>query len=351
MKEENRETENILEINNLSIAFEKKEFMSEKETLYAVKNLSLCIKENEFTALVGESGCGKSLTALSILKLLPETASIKSGTIKFNGRDIYSLSSGEFKNITGNEISIIFQDPMSCLNPLKKVGVQIREAAIAHGKTKKEAEEKTLELLHLTGFDDPQNIYNCYPMELSGGMMQRVLIAMALINEPKLLIADEPVTALDVTIQTQIMKILFELNKKLKTSVLLISHSLDVVASICQRVYVMYSGTIIEEGKTEDIMKSPSHPYTKALIGAIPDFRNRGKKLNVIAGTVPALKDREYEKCGFYDRCDFRIEHKLSNRCMKEIPGPYKISEGHFARCCFYKPQEEKTEEDKNGIN
>ena len=350
MSDKNEKSNDILKINNLSIAFEKKEFLEKKETLYAVKDLNLCVKENEFTALVGESGCGKSLTALSILKLLPQNACIKEGNIDFNLRDIYTLSDSEFRKLTGNELSIIFQDPMSCLSPLKKVGIQICEAATAHGMTKKEAEEKTLELLRLTGFGDPKNIFNCYPMELSGGMKQRVLIAMALINEPKLLIADEPVTALDATIQTQIMKILIELNKKLNTSMLLISHSLDVVSSICQRVYVMYSGMIIEEGTTDEIMKNPCHPYTKALIGAIPDIKNRGKKLKVITGTVPPLKDRKFDKCGFYDRCDFRIEKNISTCCMNTKPKMYKLSETHSVRCCFYCP-DCNSKEDKNGIN
>ncbi|MBP5402847.1 MAG: ABC transporter ATP-binding protein [Treponema sp.] len=328
---------NILEINNLSIAFEKKELFSKKETLYAVENIDLNIKEKEIVALVGESACGKSLTALSILKLLPETASVKSGIIKFDSKDIYSLSRQEFQKLSGNELSIIFQNPMSCLNPLKRVGKQIEEAAIAHGKTKEEARKMALEILSITGFYDVEDIYKSYPSELSGGMMQRVLIAMALINGPKLLIADEPTTALDVTIEAQITDLILKLNKTLKTSILLISHSLTLVSNICHRIYVMYAGKIIESGTTSEIITNPLHPYTKALIQTLPDLNIRSKKLNVISGTVPTLKERQNFKCPFYDRCDFRKEKNISSKCKNKIPDKTFVSETHFVKCCFYK--------------
>lgn len=326
----------ILNINDLSVRFDFKNLFSKTKSVLAVENLNLSIDEGEFVALVGESGCGKSLTALSVMKLLPKTACISKGTIDFCGKNISDMSKKDFREISGNDISIIFQDPMSSLNPLKKVGLQIAEAAIAHGTDKKDAKEKTLKMLKLTGFSDPENIYNSYPSELSGGMKQRILISMALINEPKLLIADEPTTALDVTIQAEIIELLFKLNKKLKTAVLLISHDLTVVANICSKIYVMYSGEIIESGSTKDLLSNPFHPYTKALIQTIPDLEKRRAKLTVLSGNVPSLEERAGLNCRFYDRCELRKVSKISDKCKCIKLSLCEIEKGHFVRCCKY---------------
>lgn len=331
----------LLNIENLSIRFDFKNLFSKTKSVLAVENLNLSINDGEFVALVGESGCGKSLTALSIMKLLPKNASISDGKITFDGKNISEMSQKDFRSISGNDISIIFQDPMSSLNPLKKVGFQITEAAIAHGKTKEEAKEKTLEMLRLTGFSDPENIYNSYPSELSGGMKQRILISMALINEPKLLIADEPTTALDVTIQAEIIELLFKLNKKLNTAVLLISHDLTVVANICSKIYVMYSGEIIENASTKELLSNPFHPYTKALIQTIPDLEKRRAKLTVLSGNVPSLEERSEMNCRFYDRCELRKTAKISEKCKNEKLTLCKIADGHFARC------QNRTDDDK----
>ncbi|MBQ0003876.1 MAG: ABC transporter ATP-binding protein [Treponema sp.] len=328
--------DSILNIENLSIQFDFKNLFSKTRSVPAVENLNLSINKGEFVALVGESGCGKSLTALSIMKLLPKAAHISNGKIIFCNKNITTLSKKDFRSISGNEISIIFQDPMSSLNPLKKAGIQIAEAAIAHGKDKKTAEKKAMEMLKLTGFKDPQNIYNSYPSELSGGMKQRILIAMALINEPKLLIADEPTTALDVTIQAEIIELLFKLNKKLGTAVLLISHDLTVVANICSKIYVMYSGEIIENSSTEELLTNPLHPYTKALIQTIPDLEKRLSKLTVLSGNVPSLEERSSLNCRFYDRCELRKTVNISEKCRHQKLQLEEYDKEHFVRCCSY---------------
>lgn len=332
---------NILEIKNLNIAFSQKKLFSKPEKLFAVENFNLEIKEGEFTALIGESGCGKTLTALSVMKLLPEAAFIESGKIIFDGKDLSSVSKKDFRKITGKDISIIFQDPLSCLNPLKKVGIQIEEAAVCHGLEKKKAHKKVLEILTDIGISDPERICLSYPKDLSGGMMQRVLIAIAIINEPKLLIADEPTTAVDATVQTEIIDTLFRLNKKYKTALLLISHDLAVVTNICSKINIMYAGQIVESGSTKDILTSPLHPYTKALLATFPDLNKKTKKLSVVSGTVPSLEERKSLKCRFFDRCDFRKNSCITKICTDTIPAVTDVNEStekepHFVRCIYY---------------
>ncbi|MCR5613137.1 ABC transporter ATP-binding protein [Treponema sp.] len=329
----------VLKTENLSVSFKNKSLFK-TQILDAVEDINLSVSSGEFVALVGESGCGKTITAKSIINLLPENAFIKSGKIIFDGQEIQKLSKKQFSKILGKDISIIFQDPMTSLNPLKKIESQILEAATVHGTDKITAKTKAISLLKLMNFSEPDSILKCYPSELSGGMLQRILIAIALINEPKLLIADEPTTALDATIQKQILSILFDLNKKLEISILLITHDLNIVSDVCNRMYVMYAGQIIESGDTKTIMTSPSHPYTKALVQAIPDLHNKDKKLPVITGTVPSLEERKNLNCRFYDRCDFRKEKNISERCTKSIPMLKEITQGdngHLVRCSYYK--------------
>lgn len=244
----------ILNIKNLSVEF---------SSFKAVSNINLKVNEGEFVALIGESGSGKTITSLSIMNLLPESAKITSGSIEFIGKNK----------------SIIFQEPLTSLNPLLKVGKQIIEESVFKGISKDVALKKAAELAKLTGLTDTNRIFNSYPHELSGGMRQRVMIASALMTNPQLLIADEPTTALDVATQQDILKIIYELNKKFNTATLLITHDFSIVKKICSRVYVMYRGKIIEEGETQKIFNSPVHPYTKALIDSIPNAKKRYTKL------------------------------------------------------------------------
>ncbi len=262
----------LLEVKNLSVDIGSSRIL---------KNVSLSVAEGEFVALVGESGSGKTMTSLSIMHLLPESAQIKSGEISFSSEEILNIPSRQFRKISGKEISMIFQEPMTSLNPLIKVGKQIEESGMIHGMTKAQAAQKKEELMKLSGFTDTKRVSSSYPHELSGGMKQRVMIASSLMNTPKLLIADEPTTALDVSTQEEIIGILRSLKQNSSTSMLLITHDFSVVKKLCSRVYVMFEGRIVEENTTEQIFKSPKHPYTKALIDSIPDFSKRGKELPV----------------------------------------------------------------------
>lgn len=248
----------LLSVQNLSV-----EFSQEGKSFTAIKNVNIKIFPGEFVALVGESGSGKTITSLSITNLLPETAKITSGKINF----------------LGNNKSIIFQEPMTSLDPLMKAGKQIEESGILHGMTKPQAHKKAVSLARLTGLEDTERIFNCYPHELSGGMRQRIMIASALMTDPELLIADEPTTALDVSTQNQILKVIQNLKEEFNTALLLITHDFTVVKKLCSRIYIMYKGQIVEEGETKEILRNPKHPYTKALIDSIPDARNRHKKL------------------------------------------------------------------------
>lgn len=262
----------MLEVRNLSVDI---------NNIHILKNISLSVNEGEFVALVGESGSGKTMTSLSIMHLLPESAKITDGKILFDGKEISSFSDRQFRTIAGKEISMIFQEPMTSLNPLIKVGKQIEETGIIHGMTKKQAAEKRCELLKLSGFTDIPRVSASYPHELSGGMKQRIMIASSLMNTPRLLIADEPTTALDVSTQEEIIEILQKLKQISRTSMLLITHDLSVVKKLCSRVFVMFEGKIVEENSTEQIFSAPKHPYTKALIESIPDFEKREKPLPV----------------------------------------------------------------------
>ena len=254
----------LFEINNLSV-----DFFLHKEHLPILQDISLSIDAGEFVALVGESGSGKTMTSLAVMHLLPENIRVTGGEILLGGKNISSMREKEFRAISGKEISMIFQEPMTSLNPLIRVGKQIEESGLIHGMKKDEARKRATELARLSGLLDTDRILRSFPHELSGGMKQRIMIASSLMNSPRLLIADEPTTALDVSTQEEIIHILQNLRKERNTAMLLISHDLSVVKKLCTRVYIMYKGRIVESGSTEEIFKNPRHEYTMALVQAV----------------------------------------------------------------------------------
>ncbi|MBT9148990.1 MAG: ABC transporter ATP-binding protein [Dehalococcoidia bacterium] len=294
----------LLQINNLHVNFPTK-----AGVVRASDGVSLEIKQGESLALVGESGCGKTIVALSIMRLLPEDARI-SGEIRFEGKNLLSLGKEEIREIRGREIAMIFEQPATCLNPVFTVGDQISEAVRVHNNcSRKESKERAIELMEMVGIPSPQKRCGQYPHEFSGGMQQRVMIAIALALSPSLLIADEPTTSLDVTIQAQIMELLKDLIAKFKTSLFLITHNLGVAAEMCDNVAVMYAGEIVERGRLSEVFEYPRHPYTKALLGAIS---NDG--LRPIKGSVPELT-RLPNGCRFHPRCP-----QAENVCRKVRP-------------------------------
>lgn len=308
----NMQEKPLLEIVNL-----KTHFKTETGYVTAVDGISFHVEEGEILGVVGESGCGKSVTSESILRLHDEKFSAKyEGEINFKGENLLKLPKAKMQTVRGNEIAMIFQDSMSSLNPVYTVGNQIIEAILLHQNiTKKEAYEKAIELLKLVGIPSPESRVNEYPHELSGGMQQRVMIAIGLACQPELLIADEPTTALDVTIQAQILELMLQLNKDLKMGVIFITHDLGVVAEICDRVVVMYLGQIVEEADTEDLFEQPLHPYTAGLLKSIPPMDgDRTKDLHVIKGNVPSL-DSVPTGCRFASRCPFADE-----LCLEKMP-------------------------------
>lgn len=305
-------------------------FYTERGKVTAVDGVTFHVEEGEILGVVGESGCGKSVTSQSILRLFDEKRLVEyDGEISFKGENLLDLPDKKMEKIRGNDIAMIFQDPLSSLNPVFTIGHQIAESIMLHQKVSiKEAYEKALEMLKLTGIPAPEKRINEYPHELSGGMRQRVMIAIALSCEPKLLIADEPTTALDVTIQAQILELIEILNKKLNMGVIFITHDLGVVAEICTRVVVMYLGQIVEEATIDDIFETPMHPYTKGLMKSVPQLDgDRSKELHVIEGTVPALNNVP-KGCRFATRCPFADE-----LCIKKAPELKEFKNGQKARC------------------
>ena len=311
----------VLSIESLTVDFDL------GKTCHAVRDTSVRIEPGEMVALVGESGCGKTMTALSAIGLQPRGAKIPQGKILFDGSELRGLNEEQWNQYRGRNIAMIFQEPMTALNPLMKVGRQIAENARIHGDSKEVAKKKALEVMRQVGLPDVERLYNEYPHRLSGGMRQRVMIAMALVNQPELLIADEPTTALDVTIQAQIMELIRDMNRKMGTAVLLISHDLGVIRQMCSRVYIMYAGRVVESGETQEVLAHPLHPYTKGLIASIPSLEKRGQRLSSIPGTVPALEDRSEHGCPFYNRCQSRRPS-----CQNETP-PMVVHKGHMALC------------------
>ena len=317
--------EKILEVQDLSTSFK-----TERGWLKAIDGVSFDVYSGEMLGIVGESGCGKSVTSQSILRLYEEKNTTKySGTVSFDGKNLFDLPEKEMQKIRGQEISMVFQDDLSSLNPMFTVGNQIMESLRIHQDMgKKEAKEKAIDLLDQVGIPDPQRRFYQYPFELSGGMRQRVMIAVALACGPRILIADEPTTALDVTIQAQIMDLIVDMNRKLQMGVMLITHDLAVVAETCQRVIVMYLGQIVEEGSVEDIFDRPIHPYTRGLMASVPRLdTGRSERLYQIKGTVPLLSQIP-EGCRFAPRCPYATEE-----CSRKMPELKSFGDGQKARC------------------
>jgi len=327
MKNTNPEKDALLEVKNLRTTFYSKGCKIE-----AVRGTNLVVERGEILGIVGESGSGKSVMMKSILGIIPRSAKIDEGEIIFDGRRIDGLSNNEKRKIKGKEIAMIFQDPMTALNPLKKIGQHIEEVLIRHKKMNKaQAKENAIKMLSMVGISSPEKRMNQYPHEFSGGMRQRVLIAMALSCSPKLLIADEPTTALDVTIQAQILDLLKELKGKTNMSIVLITHDLGVVASLCKRVIVMYAGMIMEEGLIDEIFYEPKHPYTKALLNSVPRVDDMEKeRLKPIKGTAPALINPP-KGCPFAERCEFAME-----KCSIEVPKYRQFTDTQKCMCFLY---------------
>lgn len=320
-------TSTVLEVKGLHTSF----FTNDGE-IPAVNDVSFQLGTGEVLGIVGESGCGKSVTSLSIMGLVPAPhGQIVSGEIFFKGEDLTQVSKKRYRQIRGNEISMIYQDPMSSLNPVFTVGSQLIEAILTHQKmSKRMAKSKAVDLLKTVGLPRAEALVDEYPHQLSGGMCQRVMIAMAMACEPEVLIADEPTTALDVTIQAQILDLMRRLNQEHHMSIMLITHDLGVVAEICDRVVVMYAGKIVEEGTVEEIFHQPKHPYTMGLIASVPDIRVKNDRLYSIPGTVP--KPGSVEKgCLFAPRCS-----SVFDRCKNEDPEMIVASETQSVRCFLH---------------
>lgn len=321
--EDNAE-ENLLEIKD-----ERLSFFTPAGEVKALNGVSFSMKQGEVLGIVGESGSGKSVTAYSIMGLTAYPGKLVGGTIRFNGHQIDQMTEKDFRKIRGNEVSIIFQDPMTSLNPVYTIGNQIVEVILLHtDKTKKEAYERAKELLQLVGINEPEKRLKQYPHELSGGMRQRVMIAIALACEPKLLIADEPTTALDVTIQAQILELMQDLRKKLGMSIIMITHDLGVVASMCEKIAVMYAGHIVEYGTVDEIFYNPSHEYTKGLIKSIPKLNTETiERLVPIEGQPVDLLNPP-AGCPFAPRCA-----NCMKICLKEMPPKTELGDTHYSYC------------------
>jgi oligopeptide/dipeptide ABC transporter ATP-binding protein len=321
----------LLDIRNLNIEFPAKAQDSSR-SLTAVRDLSFSIAPGEVLGLVGESGSGKSLTSLAIMRLLPPQARA-SGEIVFNNgkgsQQLLHLADEDMRELRGSRMAMIFQEPMTALNPVMRVGEQVAEAVRAHGEIgKREAWTRAVAAMNDVAIPDPERRARDYPHQLSGGMRQRVMIAMAIVNRPQLLIADEPTTALDVTIQAQILELLAELRAKFGLTMLLISHDLAVVSEVADRVAVMYAGNLVELGSKKDIFQAAVHPYTRGLLKAVPTLKtDRNRPLQTIDGTVPPLHAVP-EGCPFEPRCEFRVAE-----CARALPALVEVSAGHWARC------------------
>ena len=317
--------EPLLEIKDLKVKFPER-----KKIVTAVDGVNMEIRPGEIVGVVGESGSGKSVMSQSILRLREYDSAVQyEGQILFEGKDILKLSQKEMRHLRGNRIAVIFQDPMTSLSPVHTVGKQMSEVLILHKKIGKAvAREKCIELLKLVGIANPENCFKKYPYELSGGMQQRVMIAMALACEPALLIADEPTTALDVTIQEQILDLIAELNEKMGMSVLFITHDLGAMAQLCHSVRVMYLGNLVEEAETDELFENPLHPYTKGLLDCIPRLDSvRGQELPTIEGVVPPLS-RVPQGCRFCTRCPY-----ATDQCRAENPPAVEAKPGHKVKC------------------
>ncbi|MGH9511632.1 MAG: ABC transporter ATP-binding protein [Terriglobales bacterium] len=318
----------LLEVRGLGVSFPAAATSKLGQMTAAVRDLSFQIAPGEVLGLVGESGSGKSVTSLALMRLLPLSARV-SGEIIFRDKNLLGLPDDAMRQLRGTQMAMIFQEPMTALNPVMRVGDQIAEAVTAHKRvSKKEAWEHAVSAMNEVAIADARRRARDYPYQLSGGMRQRVMIAMAIVNRPQLLIADEPTTALDVTIQAQILELLADLRKKFGLAMLFISHDLAVVSQVADRVAVMYAGSLVEMGSKQDIFRAPAHPYTRGLLNAVPTLTtDRAVALRTIEGTVPSAETIS-SGCGFEPRCDFRVE-----ACHQDFPPLVEVASGHWARC------------------
>ena len=313
----------MLEVNNLHTSF-----FTPAGEVKAVNGVSFYLDHGKVLGIVGESGSGKSVTAYSIMQILEKTGKIVSGSIKFNGQELVGADEKTMKSVRGNKISIIFQDPMTSLNPTYTIGRQLMEAIMLHTpRNRKQAKERAIEMLRLVNINEPEKRMNQYPFEFSGGMRQRIMIAMALACEPDILIADEPTTALDVTIQAQILELMQSLQKEMGMAIIMITHDLGVVAQMCDEVIVMYAGSICEQGTADEIFYNPKHEYTKGLMRSIPTVDNDGERLEPITGTPIDLLNMP-QGCPFAPRCDAAMKICLKERCQR-----MQINDMHQAAC------------------
>ena len=316
--------EKLLEVKNLETSFK-----TNVGEVHAVRGVSFYLNQGEALGIVGESGCGKSVTMMSIMRLIDSNGRIVNGEINFDGKDISKAKDSEMNSIRGNDIGMIFQDPMTSLNPVYTIGDQLMEPLLKHkGMSKEQARKEAIEMLGLVGIPSPEKRMKQYPHEFSGGMRQRAMIAMSLICKPKLIIADEPTTALDVTIQAQILDLMKDLKNKLNTSIILITHDLGVVADLCSRINVMYGGIVVETGTTEDIFYRGKHPYTWGLLGSVPNPKETTKeKLKPIEGQPPDLL-KPPVGCPFAARCDYAMKI-----CIEKQPPQFEVGENHKCAC------------------
>ncbi|KIL72259.1 ABC transporter ATP-binding protein [Bacillus badius] len=315
----------------------KTSFFTDDGPLTVVNEVDFQVHAGEVLGIVGESGCGKSVTSLSIMGLVPALTSKVEGEILYRGENLTQASEKRMRQVRGNDIAMIFQEPMTSLNPLFTIGSQLTEALRLHHKklSKKEALQQAVAMLKKVGLARAEQLVNEYPHQLSGGMRQRVMIAMAMICNPQILIADEPTTALDVTIQAQILELMKKLNEETDTAIIMITHDLGVVAEICQRVVVMYAGRIVEEGTVESIFTHPSHPYTIGLLRSVPDMRTKKQRLFSIPGNVPKPGSLNIG-CQFAPRCS-----QAHEKCLKEAPDLKALSNGQRVRCWLYEEEKE----------
>ena len=324
--------DNILTIRDLKVAFQVKGKLA-----YALDGINIDIPKGKIVGIVGESGCGKSMTAMSIMGLIKNPGKIVGGSIDFCGTELTKLSVRDYAKIRGKDISMIFQEPMTSLNPVVKVGKQVMEAIILHEKiSKEEAKKRVIEIFNEVGIPEAEKRFNSYPHELSGGLRQRVMIGMAMICKPKLLIADEPTTALDVTIEAQILKLMKKLCESVGTSIIMITHNMGVVAEICDYVYVMYAGRVVESTLTKTLFNETAHPYTSGLLKSIPTIGKKQDRLYTIKGNVPNILNLP-KGCRFVDRCDY-----AQDICFSSKPADEYIKDNHMVSCFLHKRIEDE---------